>query len=100
MAQEDNLVDSFMDEANADEYTDTLNPNPVDLSKEEVVEVQTALNLLGTVFTSQAAPELKVDGVFGPATYARWRQFYTALPKNTQALLPPEDNPFVDLDAK
>ena len=92
-------VDTFMDNANASDNTSLVDPNPVNLSEPEVVEIQTALNLLGTVFQKKvSAPVLKVDGVFGPATYARWRQFYESLPLQTQRLLPQEDNPLIDLN--
>ena len=96
--QGDNLVDSFMNDAQSQEGVSVVNNS--NLTENEVRAVQSALNVLALVFPKNAPPTLEVDGVFGPNTYARWRQFYTSLPKATRMLLKPEDNPLMDIDGK
>jgi hypothetical protein len=96
--EEDRAVDLFMDEATASEQVDLAqNQN---LSEAEVREAQAGLNLLATVFPKDNAELLKVDGVFGPKTYNRFKKFYVSLPKSTQKKLPAGDNPLMNVDGK
>ena len=62
--------------------------------------MQAGLNLLGAMFPEDRADTLSLDGVFGPKTYSRFKQFYSALPKSTQRKLPAKDNPLLDVDGK
>jgi len=90
--------DQFIDQATEDESVSLLGNTK--MSPEQVKEVQAGLNLLGAVFPKDQADDLKLDGVFGPKTYSRFKQFYTGLPKSTQAKLPAQDNPLLDVDGK
>tara|TARA_R110000824_G_scaffold234858_1_gene423500 strand:+ start:172 stop:474 length:303 start_codon:yes stop_codon:yes gene_type:complete len=95
---EDNLVDSFMNEANADDYSDSISGN---MDEVEVKELQASLNLLGFMLKkAMPAPQIEVDGVMGPKTYARFKQFYKMLPERTQKLLNYSDLPIAELDDK
>ena len=96
--QNDNLVDSFMGDVESQDNIGVVNNS--NLTDSDVKELQSALNVLGLVFPQNAPPVLEVDGVFGPNTYARWKQFYNMLPKETRMLLKPEDNPLLDVDGK
>ena len=92
------VVDQFIDEATSEEQVDLLGDR--DLDEEEVEEAQTALNVLSSAFPNDNAPLLKIDGVFGPKTYARFKQFFSGLPKSTQDKLPLNENPLVRIDDK
>ena len=100
MNKEKDAIDAFMNEATQDDFINIANPNPNDMSEEEVREVQAGLNLIGSIVKPEESPQIKVDGIWGPKTYARWNQFYKSLPRRTQKLVKPEDNPIVDINAK
>ena len=87
-----------MDQATAEESVNLAeNQN---LSEQEVKEAQAGLNLLATIFPKDQAEQLKIDGVFGPKTYNRFKKFYVSLPKSTQSKLPAKDNPLLNVDGK
>tara|TARA_Y100000593_G_C4087882_1_gene227100 strand:+ start:155 stop:457 length:303 start_codon:yes stop_codon:yes gene_type:complete len=100
MNKEKDAIDAFMNEATQDDFINIANPNPNDMSEEEVREVQAGLNLIGSIVKPEESPQIEVDGIWGPKTYARWNQFYKSLPRRTQKLVKPEDNPIVDINAK
>ena len=93
-----NLVDAFMNDSESEDNSSLISNS--NLSEPEVRQIQSALNIFAMVFPKNAPPTLEVDGVFGPNTYARWKQFFNMLPPSTRRLLKPEDNPLVDVDGK
>jgi hypothetical protein len=93
-----NLVDAFMNDSESEDNSSLISNS--NLSEPEVRQIQSALNIFAMVFPKNAPPTLEVDGVFGSETYARWKQFYNMLPKETRMLLKPEDNPLLDVDGK
>ena len=90
--------DAFIDNAISEDSVSMANNQGY--SEVEVKEVQAGLNLLGSIFPQDGAADLKVDGVFGPKTYARFKQFYLGLPESTQKKLPSSENPVANIDGK
>ena len=90
------MVDQFVDEAVDTENTGLVNNQG--LSESATKEVQAGLNLLSAIFPDDKSGQLEVDGVFGPKTYARFKQFYVGLPQNTKKRLPSAENPITDVD--
>ena len=77
-----NMVDKFIDEAVGEELVNTANNQ--DLSEAETREIQAGLNLLAAAFPQDNAEDLIIDGVFGPKTHVRLKEFVAGLPEETQ----------------
>jgi peptidoglycan hydrolase-like protein with peptidoglycan-binding domain len=92
------MVNMFIDEASSEQFSEIANNH--DLSVSNVKEIQAGLNLLSDFFPDDKALALDIDGVFGPKTYSRFKQFYTSLPLSTQKRLHPKDNPVVNVDGR
>tara|TARA_R100000781_G_scaffold67838_2_gene42762 strand:+ start:427 stop:711 length:285 start_codon:yes stop_codon:yes gene_type:complete len=92
------VVDQIVDEAINEDHVQIANNQ--NLTESQTKEVQAGLNLIAATFPDDNAEQLKVDGVFGPKTYARFKQFYVNLPESTKKRLPPTENPVANIDGK
>tara|TARA_R100001463_G_scaffold35623_2_gene77354 strand:- start:1119 stop:1466 length:348 start_codon:yes stop_codon:yes gene_type:complete len=95
--KETNPVDSFMNTATDETDSNIISNNG--LSQSEVTEIQAGLNFLQAAGLNPDAKEfekLKLDGSFGPKTYAMFKTFFKQLPEGTQKAIKPTDNPLAD----
>ena len=88
------MVNNFMEEAIGEELINTATNQ--DLSEAETREIQAGLNLLAVAFPQDNAESLLIDGVFGPKTLARLKNFVAGLPDSTQARVADLMDPLVN----